>query len=178
MKSLRLLSVAALLATGVVVTTGAVAASASAASAPSCIGAHLKVSVGTSQGAAGTIWYPIVFTNTGASACSIWGVPAIQPVVGGSAHSTTHVGPPAHNNSMGAMPVRHEIAPGKSVSAGFGVTESGNYTASTCVAKNAGAVVVTLGGFVANRYLTLHISVCTKIASTHTQLLVAGVTGA
>ncbi len=169
---------ASLLATGVVAASGAVAASASAASAPSCVASHLKVSVGTAQGAAGTIWYPIVFTNTGPSACSIWGVPAVQPVAGGASHSTLHMGPAAHNNSTGEMPVRHEVAPGRSVSAGFGVTETGNYTSSACVARNAGGVVVTLGGFVSNHYLALRISVCTKTASTHTQLLVAGTTGA
>ena len=59
-----------------------------------------------------------------------------------------------------------------------GVTETGNYTPSTCVAKTAGAIVVTLGNFVSHHYVPLKISVCTATTSTHTQLIVAGTTGA
>jgi hypothetical protein len=177
MKSLRLLASATLLATGVVAAAGAVGGAAAAATVKECTPSHVTVSLGTSQGTAGTIIYPIIFTNTGSSACAIWGVPAVQPVVGGAHHSRQHVGPAAHNNSIGEMPVRHTVKPGKSVSAAYGVAESGNYTASTCGAKTARAIVVSMGDVVHHAYVPLTISVCTKLASTHTQLIVAGTTG-
>lgn len=139
-----------------------------------CRPAQLRVSIGRSDGAAGTIYYPIVVVNRGA-ACWIWGVPGVQPVVGSSRHP---LGPPAANVDIGKMPARHELRHGAAVSDGYGVAESGNYPAARCRARNAGGVVVTLAPFIRPTYLALRISVCTRLASTHTQLLVAGRTGA
>ncbi|HEY5112051.1 MAG TPA: DUF4232 domain-containing protein [Acidimicrobiales bacterium] len=144
-----------------------------AATAKSCVASQIKVTHGPSNGAAGTIYYPIVFTNTGA-ACTIFGVPAIQPVTG-KVHKK--VGPLARNESMGEMPAIHTLAEGQSVSGAFGVTETGNYTPSTCVARKASGVLVTLGSFVPSSYVALAITVCTKRASTTTRLITNGVTG-
>jgi len=179
MKSLRLLTSAGLVAGGlavipVMLTSGA---SAAATTVPNCTSAHLRVSLGQPQGTAGTIYYPIVFTNTGA-ACAIWGVAKVQPVLGGTTHSQKPVGPPARNNSMGEMPVRHVVAAHHSVSDPYGVVESGNYSSSACAPKSAGAIEVSLGAFLTHRYLALKISVCTKLASTTTSLIVPGSTGA
>jgi hypothetical protein len=176
MKTFRILASAGLLASGLVIASG-LATSASASTVKNCTPGHLKTSIGTPEGTAGTIYYPIVFTNEG-PACAIWGVPAVQTVRGGAAHSHLKVGPLARNNSIGEMPVRHVIATGHEVSAGLGVGETGNYTPSTCGPKNAGAIVVSLGSFVPHSYLTLKISVCTKLASVSTRLIVAGATGA
>jgi len=146
---------------------------ASAITIRSCVPMQIKVTHGASQGTAGTIYYPIVFTNSGA-ACAIWGVPAIQPVVG-SGHRS--VGPFAHSLSLGMMPVRQILATRRSVSVAFGVVETSNYTPSTCVAKSADGVLVTLGSFITKTYVHLPIKVCTKRTSTTTKLLVPGVNG-
>ncbi|MGH9021008.1 MAG: DUF4232 domain-containing protein [Acidimicrobiales bacterium] len=166
------LSVAAtaMLAGFAALSAGAVA---SATSVGNCTPSQISVSLGHSNGAAGTIYYPIVFTNTGAT-CVIWGLPHIQPVAGSP---RVALGPAAHSESMGEMPARHTISKGQSVSVDFGVTESGNFTASTCVAKNATGVRVFIPGFVTAHYLTLKISVCTKRSSTSTRLLTPGSTG-
>ncbi|NNN08190.1 MAG: DUF4232 domain-containing protein [Acidimicrobiaceae bacterium] len=178
MKPLRVLLSAGLLTSGLAVMSGVLGASvADAAGNRSCSLPHLTVKVGTAQGAAGTIFYPIVFTNTGTT-CVLSGVPRVQPVLGGVVRSNRSVGPAARNLSMGQMPVRHVIAQGHSVSVAFGVTETGNYSARTCRAKNAGAVVVSLAPFVSPTYVALKISVCTKIASTTTRLLTPGISGA
>ncbi len=139
-----------------------------------CEPSQLRVSVARPQGTAGTIYYPIVFTNRG-GACWIWGVPGIQPVVGAKRHP---LGPPATNESVGKMPARHLLGHGAAVSVGYGVAESGNYPAATCRARNASGVLVTLAPFIRPTYLALRISVCTRLSSTHTQLLVVGRTGA
>lgn len=146
---------------------------ASAATVKNCVLAQIKVTHGAADGTAGTTYYPIVFTNTGAT-CAIFGVPAIQPVAGSDHHA---VGPLARSLSMGEMPVRHVIAKGQSVSVAFGVVETGNYTPSTCVAHSANGVVVTLGSFVTSRFVHLPISVCTKRTSITTRLITSGVTG-
>lgn len=139
----------------------------------SCTPSAMSVSRGTSQGAAGTIYTPLVFTNHGA-ACAIWGVPSVQPVAG-AAHRP--VGPAAHNQSMGEMPMRHVLATGRSVSAAFGVVETSNFTPSRCVARHANGVLVSLGGFVRRTFVPMSISVCTTRASTTTRLIIAGVNG-
>ena len=139
-----------------------------------CQPSQLRVSVAQSEGAAGTIYYPIVFANRG-GACWIWGVPGVQPVVGAKLHPQ---GPRATNESVGQMPARHLLGHDSAVSVGYGVAESGNYPAASCRARNASGVIVTLAPFIRPTYLALRISVCTRLASTHTQLLVAGRTGA
>ena len=165
---------------GVVAAFGAPAVSPAGAttaprvSAVNCRPAQLRVSVGRPSGAAGTIYYPIVFTDLG-GACWIWGVAQVQPVVGAKHHPQ---GPPATNASVGELPARHQLVHGGAVSDGYGVAESGNYPPARCRARNAGGVIVSLAPFIRPTFLALRISVCTRVASTHTQLLVAGRTGA
>jgi hypothetical protein len=146
---------------------------ASAATAKSCVASQIKVTRGSSQGTAGTSYTAIVFTNTGAT-CTIFGVPAIQPVTG-AAHNK--VGPPARNESVGAMAAIHTLAKNQSVSDAFGYVDTGNFTPSSCVARKVSGVLVTLASFVPSTYVKLPITVCTKHVSTNTRLIVAGVTG-
>jgi len=177
MSSMRRALVAAGLSASSLVAGGTMgfgaATAASAAPVKNCVPSQIAVTHGPANGAAGTIYYPIIFTNTGAT-CALFGVPAVQPVAGAGHHA---VGPLARSLSMGEMPARHVIAKGQSVSVAFGVTETGNYTPSTCVARSASGVMVTLGSFVTSRYLHLPITVCTKRTSITTRLITAGVTG-
>jgi hypothetical protein len=148
--------------------------SAASTGTKSCVSSQITVSRGTAQGTAGTTYYALVFTNTGASVCTLFGVPVIQPVIGPSHRP---LGPLARNESMGEMPALHTLAHGASVSVAFGVADTGNYTASTCGARRVRGVVVKLGAFVRPTYLSLPITVCTKLASTTTRLVSPGVTG-
>ena len=175
MKTFRILASVAVLTGGFALATTSLAMGATA-SAPNCVRAQLHFSLGTSQGAAGTIYVPLVITNT-ARTCQIWGVPAVQPVVATSAHKFAPVGPRARNTSIGQMPVRHLVAKGKSLSDALGVTETGNFTPSTCRPRNATGALVSLGGFFSGVYVPLKMSVCTRLASTTTRLMVPGVTG-
>ena len=165
------LSVSGLVASGSLPVIGLMAASA--APVKNCVPAQIVVTHGASQGTAGTIYYPLIFTNKAAT-CAIFGVPAIQPVAG-TAHRA--VGPMARSLSMGQMPARHVIAKGQSVSVAFGVVETGNYTPSTCVARSASGVIVSMGSFVHSTYVHLPIIVCTKRISITTRLITAGRTG-
>lgn len=147
---------------------------ASATSAPrSCVPTQMVVSLGRANGAAGTIYYPIVLTNRGGE-CAIWGVPAIQPL----GATGQPLGPSARNASMGEMPARHVLAHGQSVSVGFGVSDTGNYSRAACVPRVAHSVRVSLAPFVKPTDVALVISVCTREASTSTRLLASGRTGA
>ena len=146
---------------------------AGATSVPDCVSSQLTLTHGRSQGTAGTTYVPIIITNHQGT-CAIWGVPAIQPVAGAQ-HRT--LGPSARSLSMGEMAMRQVIAKGASVSVAFGVVDVGNYSASTCAARRANGVKVSLGGFFAHRYVGFPLSVCTKIASTTTRLLSKGTQG-
>jgi len=175
MRSMRLLGSPGLLCAGLVTGGSVVLAqgSAFAASAPSCVSAQMVVTHGQAQGTARTTYIPLVFTNKG-RACAIWGVPAVQPVTG--AHHSA-VGPTARNNSMGEMPVRHVVARGAAVSVDFGVVDTGNYTASSCVARSASGVIVSLGSFIHPTYVHLPITVCARRVSVTTKMIVPGVDG-
>jgi hypothetical protein len=176
-KMSSLLVATGLVAGGLVTGAGALGIAVAPAwglNAKSCVSANLKVSLGTVQGTAGTIYHPIVFTNVGSFACTIFGVPVIQPV-SGVGHRA--IGPPARNLSMGEMPAMHLLVKGRSVSVAFGVTETGNYTRSTCVPRAADGVVVSVGSFLHSRYVHLPIDVCTKRTSISTKLITAGTTG-
>jgi Domain of unknown function (DUF4232) len=168
MRVFKVLLAGAAVTAGLVV--GGVGAVASATSVPSCRPAQMAVSRGMSNGAAGTIYYSIIFTDT-AGSCAIWGVPAIQPVTG-ARH--TALGPPAANASMGQMPVRHVVRKGGSVYVAYGVVETGNYPAASCKAKKATGVLVSLSPFVRSTFVRLPISVCTKRVSTKSRLLAPG----
>ena len=147
--------------------------SLSAATAtPSCVASQLSVTIGRAQGTAGTTYYLIAFTNR-AGTCAIWGVPAIQPVGRG----WRALGPMARNTSMGMMPQRHVISYGQSVSVAFGVVDAGNYPSVSCGARRAIGVSVSLAPFVPSTYRALSITVCTRRASTTTQLLAPGAKG-
>jgi hypothetical protein len=75
-------------ATGLLVTTAAfattssVGARTSAASAPACtaFGLGVWVAVGQGNGAAGTIYYPLEFTNLTGHTCSLFGYPGVSAV--------------------------------------------------------------------------------------------------
>jgi hypothetical protein len=51
-----------------------------AAGVPPCASGQLSVAVGQSQGAAGSLIVPLVFTNTGSTTCSLQGYPGVSIV--------------------------------------------------------------------------------------------------
>ena len=75
-------------ATGLIVSTAAFAttssggARTSAASAPACtaFGLGVWVAVGQGNGAAGTIYYPLEFTNLSGHTCALFGFPGVSAV--------------------------------------------------------------------------------------------------
>jgi hypothetical protein len=82
-----------------------------ASSAPAgprpCPPGALRLIVGTSNGAAGTIFYPLDFTNISGSACTMYGYPGVAFM---TAPGGTRVGPPAGRGSNTA-PALVTLAP-------------------------------------------------------------------
>ena len=94
--------------------------STSASSGPSqCATADLKLSVGAGNGAAGTVYYPLDFTNASGSDCTMYGYPGVAFVTspGGS-----QVGAPA-GRPGGIAPALVTLAPGGTAHATLGVSD-------------------------------------------------------
>jgi hypothetical protein len=105
-----------------------------AAGAPAeCPAADLKVKVGPGNGAAGSIYYPLEFTNTGSAACTMYGYPGVAFVTkaGGTAAGGAVLGVPAFRNAAFAPKVV-TLAPGVTAHASLQVQVAQNYPAATC----------------------------------------------
>jgi hypothetical protein len=173
----RALLVVGFVASTLVIPLSSVNPSNAALTVPNCQTGAIKVSIGQSNGAAGTIYWSVIFTNIGTSTCHLSGVPAIQPAT----TSQIPVGPPARSNSTGMMGVLITLAPKKSASVAWGVGETGNYTPATCGPARATHILVRLSSVMGTgRWmvsLATPVSVCTKLASTTTRLLSVGTSG-
>ena len=114
--------------TTVTVTLTPSASPAPTSSAPSgpgqCATTDLKLTVGASQGAAGTMYYPLDFTNESSSACTMYGYPGVSFVTG--AHGS-QIGPPAAREGGIALALI-TLAPGAVANATLAVS---NVLAST-----------------------------------------------
>jgi len=95
-----------------------------------CATAALRVRIGPSNGAAGTIYYDIVFTNASSTTCFLQGYPGVSLVSAGDA-SGSQIGADAKRDPV-APPVQVVLAAGQTAHAVLGVTEAGNFAASKC----------------------------------------------
>jgi hypothetical protein len=97
-----------------------------------CRTATLTMSVNTGQagGAAGSTYYPIDFTNTSGTACSMAGYPGVSFVTA-AGRSGRQIGAAAQRNQQfGSVLVR--LRPGGRAHAWLQVAEVGNYPEATC----------------------------------------------
>jgi hypothetical protein len=84
-----------------------------------CAAADLKLTVGASNGAAGTIFYPLGFTNTSGSACTMFGYPGVAFV---SSPGGSQIGAPASRRTA-AAPAVVTVAPGATAHATLAVSD-------------------------------------------------------
>jgi hypothetical protein len=132
-RSLAAGGAAALAAAGAAVALVAASAGATvahrgvAASNPSCATAQLGVKfVNQPNGAAGTIYYPIQFTNKGTHACTLRGYPGVSAVTSTGAQ----IGKSASRSGTGVKTIT--IAPKKTARSMVGFAHTANFPASTC----------------------------------------------
>lgn len=102
------------------------AAGTSAPGTPGCSTAHLRASIGGGEGAAGSVYDTIVFTNTGGSRCTLYGYPGVS-----LANSGGPIGAPA-TRDRSQSPSVVTLAPGAKASAVLRVVNAQNYPSSTC----------------------------------------------
>jgi hypothetical protein len=114
------------------------AASGQAVGVPSCATSQLTVSLGTSQGTAGSIYQTIDFTNNGSSSCTLYGYPGVS-LQGGS--PATQIGAAAARDTT-TTPSLVTLAHGAVANAVVQVTVAGNYPSSTCNPAPASSLLV------------------------------------
>jgi hypothetical protein len=84
-----------------------------------CSTTDLKLTVGAANGAAGTIFYPLNFTNTSGSACTMFGYPGVAFV---SSPGGSQIGAPA-SRRIAAAPAVVTVAPGATAHATLAVSD-------------------------------------------------------
>ncbi|MDG3015231.1 DUF4232 domain-containing protein [Speluncibacter jeojiensis] len=104
------------------------AAPASTAANPNgCRTGELSITLGQANGAAGSVMFPIVFTNTGSRTCELDGFPGVSYV---GADGAAQVGAAATRNGPSGGPV--QLAPGAKASAQVRAVQVANYPADEC----------------------------------------------
>jgi len=95
-----------------------------------CSTAALHVHIGLSQGAAGTIYYNLDFTNVSGSTCIVQGYPGVSLVSAGS-DAGSQIGADAKRNPLRpSHPIT--LASGQTANALLGIAEVGDFSASSC----------------------------------------------
>jgi hypothetical protein len=102
----------------------------------SCAASALKVSLGSPNGAAGTVFYPLKFVNTGKLGCTLRGYPSVSAVTGNG----KQIGSPASQISSSYKTLT--LLSGKRVSAPVGIVETGDFSSSQCAPVTAAGLKV------------------------------------
>lgn len=127
------------------------------AASTACATAHLTVTVDVQQGgaAAGSAYYPVDFTNTGASPCTLFGYPGVSFVT----HGGSQLGKAATRN--GSRPAALvTLQPGGDAHAFVQVADAGNYNATDCQPVTAHLLRVYPPGQTAARSTTFTTQAC------------------
>ena len=141
---------------------GSTPTSQPAASSPSaCPVKDLKVTVGPGNGAAGSIYYPLEFTNTSGATCTMYGYPGVAFVTeaGGTAAGGTVLGKPAFRNPAFA-PKLVTLAAGATAHASLQVQVAQNYPVATCKPVTGHWLQVYPPGSYAARYVRFTAVTC------------------
>ena len=104
---------------------------AAAAGTPACATRYLKATVGVAQGAAGSIYQVIDFTNISGAVCALFGYPGVA-LAGGT--PVTQIGAAAAR-STGSSAKLVTLAAGNTAYALLQITQAANYPASRCAPK-------------------------------------------
>lgn len=148
----------------------------SAAGSAPCATSALHVSVSRSQGvAAGSSYYPIVFTNVSSASCTLYGYPGVSFVTssGGSQIGIPATENPAHPRKL------ITLAPGQAGHAELQVVDAQNYPAADCGIVTAHWLRVYPPNQTAPLYASFTAQACTKARTILTvETVQSGTTGA
>lgn len=123
--------------------------------AAGCKTKHLKLSIGEGQGAAGSSYQPIVFTNTGSKPCSLVGYPGVSFLD----TSGSQLGAAAVRAPGAKQPVT--LAPGGNASALLQIPDPGVFSQAKCAPANAAELRVYPPNQTASLEVVDSVTICT-----------------
>ena len=154
-------AVAAALASGLAaagVAAAPAAGSAVKASTSPCRTANLVVWFNTNgNGAAGTVFYKLNFTNLGSQSCTLRGYPGVSAV----SLAGRQLGSAATRNNVAKVKTI-TIGTGKTASATVGIVEAGNFPSSSCGLTTAAGLKVFPPNQGASRTVWFPFAACSK----------------
>jgi hypothetical protein len=127
---------------------------------PACDTSALAVKLGEGNGAAGSTYVPIVFTNKSSSACSMFGYPGVSFVTGPGG---SQVGSAAARSST-QSPVSVTLAPGAVAHATLQIVDAENFPLSACKITSVHTLKVFPPANTVAAYLTLATKTCASTA--------------
>lgn len=107
--------------------SGSGSSGSAAGGSPACATSNLSVTIGGTQGAAGSSVSTIDFTNTGSSSCTLYGYPGVSL----TNSSGSQIGAAATRDN-GRAPATVTLSPGGKANALLKVAFAGNYPSSAC----------------------------------------------
>jgi hypothetical protein len=125
---------------------------------PSCPTRDLKAKIGPSQGAAGSVYLTLEFTNISNAPCTLYGYPGVS-LAGGS--PVTQIGPGADRSTVTQKKLV-TLAAGATASAVLQIAEAGNYPPSTCDPKKTTDLQIYPPNQTTPIYLAYSTLVCAK----------------
>ena len=138
--------------------TSAPATSAPPAGPQPCSASSLKASLGLSQGAAGSIYQVIDFTNVSDASCTLYGYPGVS-MAGGS--PVTQIGAAAAENPAAPRKLV-TLVPGETGNALLRIVQPGFFPVSRCAPVNATYLQVYPPNQTAPIYLAYKSQACSK----------------
>jgi hypothetical protein len=135
------------------------------------------MTIGQANGTAGTVYFPLVFTNDTTHACTLVGTPTVHADTAINSMGGPLLGPAARevNAKVKGYGGPVTIPPRGHASAAFGVVDTGAFSPAQCIAKQAQSISVSLQGRM--YWAALKFKVCTKITSLTISGVVRGTTG-
>jgi hypothetical protein len=107
---------------------GATSSGAAGGASAGCATRDLQVKAGVAQGAAGSLYLVIDFTNISSATCTLYGYPGVSLAAGSPA---TQVGAAASRSTTAAATVV-TLAPGQMANALLRIVQALNYPQATC----------------------------------------------
>jgi hypothetical protein len=141
-----------------------------------CLASNLTGSLGTSQGAAGTLYQDVVLTNNSAASCTLFGYPGASFVTG---QGGSQIGAPANRNSMSPAALV-TLPPAGQANFLIALTDVGVYPPSACQPTTVSWLRVYPPGDYGSLYVSYATQTCalsTKVVMTVSTVR-AGLTGA
>lgn len=137
---------------------------------PQCRTADLSAAAGPAQAAAGTVAFPIVFTNNGSGPCALAGFPGVSYA---QAADGAPVGAPAAREGAASDPV--QIAPGAQASALVFAVDVHNIPADRCRPVQVPGLRIYPPDNTESLYVERSATACDNAQVTTTQLRVRAV---